>query len=379
VHTALPSSVESYYQEIGRAGRDGKASRAVLFHGYVDLRTHEHFLARDYPDPEVLERVWSALSSKPEPRAELQRELRMDPELLERALDKLWIHGGAVVDADELTARGRDGWREPYAAQLRHKRAQLEQIRRFAESRDCRMLHLVRHFGDADDSGEPCGRCDICDAGAAQALALVPPDADQAAALERLVAALRERNGQPAGRLHREVFGEALERRDFEALVAGLVRAGLAVEEADEFERAGERIAFSRVRLTRAGAAADAAALGEVRLARPAEPERAPRRPRKRGGRRTGAKTGRAPARASGEAARAPIDGNLYAALVRWRTAEAKRRRLPAFRVLSNAALEGIAAARPRDERALLAVKGIGPTLAAKFGEALLEIVRAGG
>src|SRR5262249_41633274 len=162
--------------------------------------------------------------------------------------------------------------------------------------------------------------------------------------------ALRERNGQPAGRLHREVFGEALERRAFEGLVAGLVRAGLAVEEADAFERDGERIAFSRVRLTRAGQAADGAALGEVRIAREAEPERAPRNPRRRGGRRTGAKTGRAPARAPGEPVRGPIDGNLYAALVRWRTAEAKRRRVPAFRVLSNATLEGIAAARPRDE-----------------------------
>ena len=304
----------------------------------------------------------------------------MDPELLERALEKLWIHGGAVVDADENSARGRDGWREPYAAQLRHKRAQLDQIHRFAESRDCRMLHLVRHFGDADDSGEACGRCDICDAGATQALALVPPDTDQAVALERIVETLRERNGQSAGRLHREVFGDALERREFEALVAGLVRAGLAVEERDEFERDGERIAFQRVRLTRAGLAAEPAALAGVRIARAAEPERAPRRPRKRGGgRRPGTKGRRAPAAVASASARPPIDGALYAALVRWRTAEAKQRRVPAFRVLSNATLEGIAAARPRDERALLAVKGIGPTLAAKFGEALLALVRSGG
>ena len=370
VHTALPSSVESYYQEIGRAGRDGQASRAVLFHGFVDLRTHEHFLGRDYPDVAVLERVFGALSTRFEPRAELQRELRMDPDQLEKALEKLWIHGGAQLDADDRSARGKSGWREPYEAQLRHKRAQLEQIRRFAESRGCRMAHLVRHFGDEDDPGTPCGLCDICDPGGTRALALLPPDAAQREQLAQLVARLRERNGQAAGKLHRELFGDALPRGEFEALVAGLVRAGLAAEESDAFEKDGETIAFSRVRLTRSGLEGDAAALDAVRVARAVEPERAPRKKR-----RSRSRPGPARPTPIGVTAAAGAGGALLAALQRWRSTEAKRRRIPAFRVLTNAALEGIAASRPGDERELLAVKGIGPTLAAKFGAALLELV----
>ena len=55
IHTALPASVEGYYQEIGRAGRDGLPSRAVLLHGFIDRRTHEWFLDRDYPDPSSAE------------------------------------------------------------------------------------------------------------------------------------------------------------------------------------------------------------------------------------------------------------------------------------------------------------------------------------
>src|SRR5580658_2540885 len=51
VHTALPATVEGYYQEIGRAGRDGAPCRAVLFHSFADTKTHEFFHERDYPAP----------------------------------------------------------------------------------------------------------------------------------------------------------------------------------------------------------------------------------------------------------------------------------------------------------------------------------------
>ena len=63
VHTALPASVEAFYQEIGRAGRDGLPSRSVLLHSYADRKIHEFFLERDYPPASDLARV--ALSSPP--------------------------------------------------------------------------------------------------------------------------------------------------------------------------------------------------------------------------------------------------------------------------------------------------------------------------
>src|SRR5665213_1295632 len=49
IHTALPGSIEAYYQEIGRAGRDERPSRAVLMHSYADRYTHDFFFERDYP------------------------------------------------------------------------------------------------------------------------------------------------------------------------------------------------------------------------------------------------------------------------------------------------------------------------------------------
>jgi DNA topoisomerase-3 len=117
IHTALPSSVEGYYQEIGRAGRDGLPSRAVLMHSYADRRTHDYFHERDYPDVKLLDRIFGALTEEPQPKDTLRRKLAMDPEEFEKALEKLWIHGGAGVDFAENISAGRAGWREPYLSQ----------------------------------------------------------------------------------------------------------------------------------------------------------------------------------------------------------------------------------------------------------------------
>ena len=62
VHTALPACVEAFYQEIGRAGRDGLPSRSVLLHSFADRKIHEGFLDRDYPPATDLARVARVLT-----------------------------------------------------------------------------------------------------------------------------------------------------------------------------------------------------------------------------------------------------------------------------------------------------------------------------
>jgi DNA topoisomerase-3 len=255
IHTALPGSVEAYYQEIGRAGRDGKPSRAILLHSYFDRRTHDFFLERDYPDPALIGRLFDALAAEFEPKDELAARLRKDPELsdpevLDRVLQKLFVHHGAIGDAADRVRKGHPGWRAPYLAQRTHKRAELELMARFAETRGCRMVALVRHFGDQEDSGEPCGLCDACAPAKCYVRRFRLATPGEQRAMQKILDALGERDSYAVGRLYRDEFeGTEVDRDAFEGLIGALVRARFVVLEQDEFEKDGETIRYERASL----------------------------------------------------------------------------------------------------------------------------------
>ena len=212
--------------------------------------------------------------------------------VFEKALEKLWVHGGALVDPDDTIRRGGADWRSAYERQRVHKSEQLAKMRRYAETPSCRMLALVAHFGDLNDHGSPCGLCDVCAPSACVGQAFRNPNAAEQRAAARILAALRERDGRPAGQLHRDLFGNGeLDRRSLDHVLGGLARSSQVTITGDEFVKDGATIAFQRIYLGPAGRKADTLAATEIRIA--VVPDGAPRgsrgKPAKRGARRHGA------------------------------------------------------------------------------------------
>jgi DNA topoisomerase-3 len=276
IHTGLPGSVEGYYQEIGRAGRDGLPARAVLLYSWADRRLHEFFHERDYPEVNTLQKLHRLLHSEPQSLEQLQQRFGEKPELFDKTRERLWQHGGLRITEDGGLVSASIDWATPYQTQCTHKQAQLDAMLEFARGDGgCRMLALIAHFGAQADSGKPCGVCDHCAPQACQVRQWRPADASEQRLVRDLVVALQQRDGQTTRQLYQQL-GASLERRAFETLLTAVSMTGRVQLADDEFVKDGRTIRFRRVFL-------QSDQPGEPELRLPAEGSAAPtRRPRRR-------------------------------------------------------------------------------------------------
>ena len=384
IHTALPGSLEAYYQEIGRAGRDGAPSRTILMHSYADRRTHDFFFERDYPDVKMLDAIFGRLRADSVEKAALQHQLRMDPDVFDKALEKLWIHGGALVDFAENVSRGHDHWREPYIAQGDQKQQQLDLMLRYAESSECRMAGLVRHFGDLADSRKPCGICDFCAPADCVGQRFRPANEAERAAALSVVNLLRSNGGRSTGKLHSDVFPHGqMSRDEFEEILGAMARANFLRLANAVFEKDGKAIPYRKASLTPDGEALEEIVAGDLLMkdaalaaskARKGRKKKAAASSKARRSKKPAAVPTPAPPRPADRPKLTP-DSSVEDKLRQWRLAEAKRRGIPAFRIFSDQTLKAVAANRPATAAELLAIPGLGIGTVEKYGAQIYRLL----
>ena len=185
-HYQMPGSIEAYYQEIGRAGRDGLPSTCVLLFNYADKNTHDFFIEGSYPDISVVKHVYDALAATELKRIELstaeiaRRTGERNEMAVQSALYLLERAGHIQRTAPALNRGGRGAQQgrsivmldNVPATQLRvdprdvSRRGELER-RKLREMIDfcytdyCYRAHILNYFGDRNHERQ-CGTCGNC-------------------------------------------------------------------------------------------------------------------------------------------------------------------------------------------------------------------------
>jgi len=372
LHVALPSSLEEYYQQAGRAGRDGDPAQCILLHAPADRRLQEFFIDAAHPNPSTLENVrrslrdmggdpgaWSLVTTRTEPVRSLTdaagdaaREILREHGIVDGARGVLEGPSLPLIDHSRITAHRRAAYRR------------FEALTLYLSRPVCRHRQIMEYFGESGAPESCGGACDVCSR---------PPAVERRLENEivrhalGLVAHLNGRVG--LGKLAGILVGSRSRQVLAVPGVTQLPEYGMfqGWREADVQELLHRLLECGMLRQTSPPYPAIALTVDGVAVLRGDRTVDVddPRRP----------ELPRTPGERPAAALATPEENARFEKLREWRTARSRERAVPAYVVLPDRTLVEIAARMPRSDAELLSIPGVGPAKLALYGEQLLQLL----
>ena len=396
VHYDIPGSVEAYYQEAGRAGRDGEPARCELLFNYADVRTQEFFIEGANPTREVIAELYEVLyrlcGNAPVtlPIAEIAARVAgaKNDMAVGTALSLLgragFIHREYAPGSRTYTTRLVEPRKaledlpidfEILDAKLQRDLAKLRRMVDYPDWQECRHYFVLNYFGDS----EAARRCAVCDNCLSRSTVVTRlPTEDETVIIQKALSCVGRMDGRfGRGRVTQVLVGS----RSKEVLDAGLDRLStyglLADEGADYVWSLIEALIHAACIAVSSGKypTLSLTPLGqEVVHRRQTVPLAMPARRIETIQPSRGARTQRARTEAGEKAA---PQSPLFEALRQWRREKAAAMgNVPAYVIYPDATLAELARLLPQTPEQLLEVRGIGPAKARRFGRETLAVIR---